>query len=124
VADRIVLPGNVDDLQETMQGADAFVLPSLWEGLPLVLLEAMACGLPVVGSRIEGIAELVGNDEAGWLATPGDAADLARALGELLDDPGRAAARAAAGLALVRRHHDFARVTADLGRLYAEVTRA
>jgi glycosyltransferase involved in cell wall biosynthesis len=123
VADRVALPGNLDDLGETMQGADAFVLPSLWEGLPLVLLEAMARGTPVVGTRIPGIAEVLGEEEAGWLAAPADPADLARTLERLLDDPAGAAVRAAAGLARVRRDFDFARVSADLGRLYAEVAR-
>ncbi len=124
VADQVALPGNVQDLGDVMQGADLFVLPSLWEGLPLTLLEAMARGLPVVGTRIAGVAEVVEDGVSGLLVEPGDAAGLTRAIASLLRDPGRRAAFGAAGLEIVRRQHDFARVAAELERLYAEVTLA
>jgi len=120
--DQVTLPGNVDDLRLLMQGADVFVLPSLWEGLPLVLLEAMACGLPAVATRIRGVAEVVEDGVSGLLVEPGDAAGLAAAVAALLRDAPRRAALGAAGLEIVRRHYDFARVAEELGRLYAEVS--
>lgn len=120
IADQVVMPGNVRDLTELMQGADVFVLPSLWEGLPLVLLEAMACGLPVVGTRIHGVAEVVEDGVSGLLVEPGDAAAMARAIATLLRNAGMRAAFGAAGLAIVRREYDFARVTGELGQLYGE----
>lgn len=120
LADQVVLPGNVRDLTELMQGADVFVLPSLWEGLPLVLLEAMACGLPVVGTRIRGVAEVVEDGVSGLLVEPGDAGAMAQAIVTLLGSAERRAAFGAAGLEIVRREYDFERVAEALGRLYGE----
>jgi glycosyltransferase involved in cell wall biosynthesis len=120
LGDQVVLPGNVQNLQELMQSADLFVLPSLWEGLPLVLLEAMAAGLPVVGSRIKGIAEIVEDGVSGILVEPGDAGELARGVSDLLGSAPRRAAFGAAGLEIVRREYDFARVSRQLGALYGK----
>jgi glycosyltransferase involved in cell wall biosynthesis len=120
LADQVVLPGNVGDLTELMQGADLFVLPSLWEGLPLVLLEAMACGLPVVGTRIRGVAEVIEDGVNGLLVEPGDAGALAQAIATLLGNAELRAVFGAAGLAIVRREYNFERVVEALGRLYGE----
>jgi glycosyltransferase involved in cell wall biosynthesis len=61
------------------------VLPSLFgEGLPMVVLEAMACGLPVVGTRVEGVPEAIGDGLSGLLAAPNDPADLARAISRIV----------------------------------------
>ncbi len=115
---QVLLPGTVTDLQELMQGADVFALPSLWEGLPLVLLEAMACGLPVAGSRIRGVAEVVEDGVSGLLCEPGDVPCLAAALRSLLGDARLRASCGAAGLEIVKRHYDFARVARELGEIY------
>jgi len=65
---------------------DLFVLPSLFgEGLPMVVLEAMAAGVPVVGTWVEGVPEAVRDGVDGVLAQPGDAADLAAAIGRVVD---------------------------------------
>jgi glycosyltransferase involved in cell wall biosynthesis len=69
------------DVNAELQQMDLFALPSLFgEGLPMVVLEAMACGLPVVASNVEGVPEAIRHGEEGLLAAPGDAADLARCL--------------------------------------------
>ena len=61
------------------------VLPSLFgEGLPMVVLEAMACGLPVVGTRVEGVPEAIDDGLSGLLAEPNDPADLARAIARIV----------------------------------------
>ena len=87
-------------------GARALVLPSFAEGLPIVLMEAMALGRPVVTTRITGIPELVTRD-TGWLVEPGDAAGLAEALDAVLTaSDTEMAARAAAGRARVADLHD------------------
>jgi len=72
------------EVAEFMQQADFFVLPSLWENLPTVLIEALASGLPIVASRVGGIPEIV-DETRGILVQPGDAEALAQALGEMLD---------------------------------------
>jgi glycosyltransferase involved in cell wall biosynthesis len=86
-------------------GARALVVPSIYEGMPLVVLEAMAAGLPVVASRVSGIPEVVADDlsggpareKTGWLVPPEDPGKLAAALAAVLADPGEARRRGAAG---------------------------
>ncbi len=121
IDDQVILAGNIDDLNLIMQTADLFVLPSLWEGLPLTLLEAMARGRPCVGSRIKGIAEVIEDGVSGLLVEPGDAAGLAAAVGQLLGDPARRAAFGSAGREIVRRSYDFERVVREIGALYHRV---
>jgi glycosyltransferase involved in cell wall biosynthesis len=65
-----------DSLLQFYRAIDVGVLPSLWEGLPYALLEAMALGLPVIGSRIPGIVEVLGDVSPELLFTPGSAAEL------------------------------------------------
>ena len=79
-------------------------MPSIYEGMPLVILEAMVAGVPVVASRVSGIPEVVVDPETGWLVPPEDPVALARALGELLDAPRarRASAERAVGSAWKR----------------------
>lgn len=123
LGDRVVLPGNLPDLGPVMQAADLFILPSLWEGLPLVLLEAMAAGCTVVGTDIAGIAEVLRDGETGSVVPAGEAAPLADAVAELVSDPGRRAALAAAARLHVERDFSFARVASDLGAIYHRVAR-
>jgi glycosyltransferase involved in cell wall biosynthesis len=86
LAGRFVLAGHVDDPMALLPGLDLFALPSLWEGLPVALLEAMAAGIPVVGSDVAGINEVIENNRSGLLVPPGDASAMARAITELLED--------------------------------------
>ena len=92
--------GRRDDVPGLLAAASVFVLPSVWEGQPLVLQEALRAGVPIVASRAGGIADLVG-DDAALLVPPGDAGALAAAVREVLENPPtadrlRAAARARA----------------------------
>jgi colanic acid/amylovoran biosynthesis glycosyltransferase len=107
-----------------LDGADFYVLPSViapdgtMEGLPVVLMEALAAGLPVVATRVSGVPELIQAGETGLLAEPGDASDLRRAIMSLLADPSAALRRAEAGRAVVERNHDGERSGAALVRLF------
>ena len=69
-----------------LRALDALVLPSAWEALPLAVLEAMSCGLPVVATRVGGVPEAVQDGVTGRLVAPGDAQALAGALTEVLGD--------------------------------------
>ena len=125
LAARVDFRGAQDEGQvaAALAAADLFVLPSIvardgqMEGIPVGLMEALAAELPVVTTRLSGIPELVRDGETGWLAEPGDAADLARALHDALADPAEAAARAAAGRRLVAAEYDAGRSAAQMARL-------
>ena len=80
LADRVHFAGRVDPLGPLLMACDACVLPSLWEGLPLVVLEALARARPVVASRVGGIPEAVEDGVTGRLVPPGDPAALAAVL--------------------------------------------
>ncbi len=85
------------EVRGLLAGARALVVPSIYEGMPLVILEAMAAGVPVIASGVSGIPEVVADGETGWLVPPEDADSLARALGAARTDPDEAARRGAAG---------------------------
>ena len=97
------------EVAQLLDEADVFVLASVrtpigWmDGIPVALMEALACGLPVIASRLSGIPELVRDGETGVLARPDDPADLADAFRRLLADPDATLARAHAGRELIER---------------------
>lgn len=85
--DRIVLLGRRLDIPDILAAADLFVMPSLSEGLPLALLEAMFAGRAIIASSVGGIPEVIRDDVEGLLVPPGDPGPLAVALDRLLGDP-------------------------------------
>jgi glycosyltransferase involved in cell wall biosynthesis len=87
LADRIQFLGERSDVEELLAGADVFVLPSKWEGLPLSILEAMRAGLAVVATNIGGVAEAVTDGVTGYLAQPGDARQLRERIQKLIGSP-------------------------------------
>ena len=76
-----------DTVAEELSAADALVLPSFAEGLPVVFMEALAAARPVIASRVAGVGELVVEGETGLLVSPGDQAGLEQALFKLCDTP-------------------------------------
>lgn len=111
-----------------LRWADVLVLPSVvmasgkMEGIPVVLMEAMAAGLPVVASRLSGIPELVEEGRSGVLVPPGDAAALADALAGM-SDRGRRRAMGLAGCSRVSRDFDLHRNVQQLLRLWTQLGR-
>ena len=99
LAERVTMLGPVSSerLAELYAAADAFLMPSLYEGYGMVLAEAMAAGRPVVASRVGGLAEVVVDGETGRLVPPGDAHALAAALSALASSPDVRARMGAAG---------------------------
>ena len=112
------LPGSRTDIPELMADFDVFVLPSIAEGTPVTILEAMACGLPVVASRVGGIPEVVEEGVTGLMAPPSDADALARALASYVTDPQLAARHGAAGRERVQRQNSIAAMVAGYASLY------
>jgi glycosyltransferase involved in cell wall biosynthesis len=85
MAERIKLVGPVSDPAAFLNSLDAFVFPSLWEGLGIVLLEAGLVGLPIIASAVDGITEII-DENTGWLVPAGDADALAAKIGWLADN--------------------------------------
>jgi glycosyltransferase involved in cell wall biosynthesis len=91
---RIHLLGTRRDVPDLLAASDSFVLPSLWEGLPVALVEAMASRLPVIATAVSGTSQVMVPGVTGWVVPPADAGALAQAMVELVSDPVRAAAMA------------------------------
>jgi L-malate glycosyltransferase len=91
------------DFRDVLQQADVFLLPSETEGFGLAALEALACGVPVVGSRVGGLPEVVAEGQTGLLCPPGDVPAMAAAVRRLLGDPALRQSMAGAARASVER---------------------
>ncbi len=115
------------EVRQLLAGADALVAPSVptrdgrREGIPVVLMEALAAGVPVVASDLSGIPELVIDGETGLLTPPGDAAAIAQALQRLAVDPSLREELAALGRAKVEREFNLAANAAALAHIFDSV---
>jgi glycosyltransferase involved in cell wall biosynthesis len=87
LADRVHILTYRDDVRDLLAAAEIFVMPSLWEGFPLAILESMLSGTPVIASDVCGIPEAIVSGEHGLLTPPGDVEALMAALRRLLTDP-------------------------------------
>jgi glycosyltransferase involved in cell wall biosynthesis len=103
--------------------SDILVLPSFMEGLPIVLMEAMALGVPVVASRVAGIPELVEDGVGGLLFAPSDWNDLARSIEKLISDKALGAALAEHGKRKVAEEFDVRKSAAILSRLFGQAAK-
>ncbi|VDS09785.1 Alpha-D-kanosaminyltransferase [Paracoccus haematequi] len=122
LGDSLAILGRRDDVAALMAASDLLVLPSGFEGLPLVLLEAMSIGLPVVATDVPGSAEALGPDHP-WLVPPRRSRPLADAVAQALTDrPGREAV-ARGGRDRWTRHFTAARMAADTMQVYRRVLR-
>ena len=117
----VTFHGQVGALRDRLLEADIFVLPSLGENLPISILEAMAVALPVVATRVGGVAELVEDGVSGCLVEPGDAQGLARALAGLIVDPERRAVLGRAGVQRVAERFDAAEAGAEMLDFYGQL---
>ncbi len=118
LAEHVRLLGHRMDVPELLAVADCFVIPSLWEGGPYALLEAMAAGVPVVGTSIPGILDWVRDGETGHEARPADPASLAKAIVAVLSDQAEARRRAYAARAMVLQRNTEQRWLRQMTGLY------
>ncbi len=118
LTDRVHLLGFREDVGDLLAAADVYAMPSLSEGSPLALMEAMFAGRAIVASRTGGIPELVAHDAEALLAQPGDAAALAAALKTLLGDAGLRARLGAAARRRAASSFTLERMTDEYERLY------
>jgi glycosyltransferase involved in cell wall biosynthesis len=91
IGERMRWLGHRDDVAEVLPAFDLMAMPSRWEGLPCVLVEAIGAGIPLVATAVPSNQDLVLAGETGMLVPPEDPEQLAAAIGALLDDPAAAA---------------------------------
>lgn len=113
--------GHRSDVPTLMQTAAAFARPSTLEGMPLTVLEAMACALPTVATRVGGSPELIRDGETGYLVEPGDDAGVASKLIQLLDSPEQAARMGENARRAVEQSYSWTRVVDRTEALYQSV---
>lgn len=111
-----------DSLREIYRNADCLVNPSLYEGMPNVILEAMACGLPVIASRVAGNDEVVRNGETGLLFDLGEPDAFRMALQEMVEDPGRASEMGKKGRSWVMNDFSWRKVAQAYADLFSRFT--
>jgi glycosyltransferase involved in cell wall biosynthesis len=126
---RVHLPGSVGRQQvaQLLAESDLFVNPGIIdrtgraEGLGITTIEAMASGLPVVGSHVGGIVETIFDDLTGYLVPPGDVGALAGAVGRLLDDPALRRRMGAAGRAIAQKQFAWPTLAAQVAAIYRAI---
>ncbi|WP_423998590.1 glycosyltransferase family 4 protein [Haloarcula salina] len=123
IDDRVVFEGRVSDEEVTRHYASAgvFVLPSVWEGHPLTLLEAWASGAPVIATSVEGIEEFVEHGETGYLVPPKSPDELAEGLRLALEDPEEARKWGENARKLVEAEYSWEGVAERTHQLYTDI---
>jgi glycosyltransferase involved in cell wall biosynthesis len=116
----VICPGNLQNLGDVMLAADIFVMTSLWEGLPLVLLESMASGLPTVAYAIDGINEVVVDGHTGAIVPVGHIEDMANQIARLSSQTGERETLGAASRELITIKFSFLSFVDELLDLYTQ----
>lgn len=121
LGDGVVFAGIRRDVPAILAACDAFVMASLWEGLGLVFLEAMAAGLPVLATRVSAIPEVIVEGRTGLLVPPGEDGPLAAGMVRLAANPDLRASLGASGRARVRESFGLDRMVEETLAIYANV---
>jgi len=121
LVDRVTFTGFVHNVEQYLQAADCFVLPSDSEVLSIAILEALSCGLPVLSTRTGGTPEIITDGENGLLIDVKDEAALATGMRVLLDDPAAATAMGRRGRETVERHYSIASIAEKHLALFREL---
>jgi len=122
IDEHIIFCGYCDNVPEVLLALDVFVQPSLEEGLPLAVIEAMAAGVPVVATAVGGTKELVVHEQTGRLAKPADSQSLFLEIEELLKDDNVNGEMVVNARAMVRDRFSLRRMVEQTEQLYAELS--
>jgi glycosyltransferase involved in cell wall biosynthesis len=117
----VYLAGSRSDVYRLLPGADAFILSSKREGVPMSILEAMAAGLPVIATKVGGIPEVIKDGQNGILVPPEDQNSLANAICRILDDPGFAANLGSRARTTVEENYSIQAVTEAYTKIYLSI---
>lgn len=118
LADRVVFSGYVADTRKVYVAADMLLMPSRFEGLPMTLLEAMAMGLPVVASRLDGIAEVIEDGVEGFLVESAGTKGFVERCATLLENPAKSSELAANARAKIETRFSVERMTSAVEAIY------
>jgi len=124
LTDHILFLGDRSDVRDLMVGVDFFVLSSLWEGGPLVVLEAMAARLPVVATDVGDVSSMVVDEKTGFVVQPSRPDELFRAMRKMMDLDSRAQELGRAGWERVQKFYDFGTTQREMERCYLELVGA
>ncbi len=119
--DRVTFVDDSTDMQTFLSAMDVFCLPSLQQGIGILLLEAMALGRPVIASGVGAITDVVADNSAGLIVPASDSRQLAAAIRELISNPVQAGKIATAGRELVASHFSQQRMLDEMTSLYSEL---
>ncbi len=118
IQDTVEFLGLRTDVVDLLQQSWGFVLPSRWEGMPNALLEAMACGLPCVATRVSGSEDIISNGVNGLLVEPEQPAEMALALRSIIEDTNLAQQLGQEGYATVARDYQLTTIVKQCLELY------
>lgn len=118
IAGQVKFLGSRRDIPTLLKQADLFVFPSLWEGLGIAVLEAAIAKVPIVATAVDGILDIIEDNETGYLVEAGDSEDLQFAMEKMLANPGRAKFMAEAAYQKVKNNFDIKVVVKKYEELY------
>jgi len=118
IAPWVFFPGSLENVPQVLQSLDAFVLPSLNEGISNTILEAMACGLPVIATAVGGNVELLDDGVNGQLFKPGDVSSLAKFILRYMDNDTLRQAHGKSALTRARTHYSLPAMVANYQAIY------
>jgi glycosyltransferase involved in cell wall biosynthesis len=118
IAERVRFLGYVAEMAKLYPATDALLLTSRYEGLPITILEAMAAGVPIVSSDLDGVQEILVDEEDAALVPPGETARYVERLSSLINEPARAERYAAAALEKVRSRFSAQAMTRNVEAIY------
>jgi len=118
---QVIFLGARPDIPKILAAADIFVLPSLWEGLPLVLIEAGLTGLPVVACKVDGVVEIIQEGHNGFLVLPKDANSLAKAIQALVEEPRLRREMGESGRTVASTCFDMKKIIPQITALYNDL---
>jgi len=119
--DKVFFAGFQTDVRKWIPAMDVFVLPSLTEGTPMALLEAMACGIPIVASAVGGVPQIIDSGKEGILVPPGKPEDIAAGIMELYSSNSLRENFAQAAYRKVKSDFDIKEWTEKIESQYAEL---
>ncbi|VAV85703.1 hypothetical protein MNBD_DELTA01-1784 [hydrothermal vent metagenome] len=117
----VIFAGFRSDAELLLRSSDIFLLPSLWEGLPLVVIEASAAGIPVIATAVDGTPEVVRDGETGLLIEPRNPVVITESVLRLLDNPEEAKKMGQRGANYVRAHFDISQQVKGTEAIYMEL---